>query len=249
MTRPSVRRAAARVGSRGPATTKPSALLRALKGAGAMTIRELARELDVTYEAVRQQLTELARAGWVIAGDSAAVARDTAADSSAVKPGPVSQRYRLSTAAEHLFPKHYDELSAELVQELRECFGGAGVTEVLARMTEARVREWAPRLEGLSLRQKLKALSALYRDKDAYMDLEWRPDGPALIERNCPFLNVAQRHPAICSVSINTLERLLGCKVIREERFQAGHGRCVFRLRLDEPHARDASFALEPAAG
>ena len=227
-----------------PAPAEPSGLLRALKGAGSMTIRELARELDITYEAVRQQIAELARAGWVVAAEAAA--RTTETDSSAPRPGPASQRYRLSAAAEHLFPKHYDELSAELVQQLRECFGGAGVIEVLARMTEARVRQWAPRLEGLSLRQKLQALSALYQDKDAYMDLEWRADGPALIERNCPFFNVAQRHPAICSVSINTLERLLGCRVIREERFQAGHGRCVFRLRIDEARARDASFALEP---
>jgi len=244
VTKARVRRAAARVGAQRPAAPAvPSALLQALKRSGPMTIRGLARDLDITYEAVRQQIGELTRSGWVVASHMHAGRASEHAPGK--KPGPASQQYCLSAAAEHLFPKHYDALSAELVQHLHECFGGAGVVEILSRMTEARVRHWAPLLEGLSLKEKLNALSGLYEDKDAYMQVEWRADGPALIERNCPFFNVAQKHPAICSVSVNTLERLLGCKVVREERFQAGHGRCVFRLRINEAQPRDAAFAPE----
>lgn len=214
-------------------------------------MRALADELGITYEAVRQQVAELLRAGWVRSG--AADAKRSTGGSTAhagqrippKKPGPASREYRLSAAAEHLFPKHYDELSAELVQYVHQSFGGAGVVEILARMTDARVRRWAPLLEGLTVREKIKALSALYEDKDAYMQVDWREGAPALIEHNCPFFNVAQKHPAICSVSVNTLERLLGCKVVREQSFQAGHGRCVFRLRLEERRSQDSAFALE----
>src|SRR5256885_5158330 len=221
----------------------PSALLQALKRSGPLTIRELAQNLGITYEAVRQQIAELRRTGWVT-GASAAAAGASAASVS--KPGPASRRYRLSAGAEHLFPKHYDALSAELVQQILESFGGQGVVEILGRMTEARVRRWAPLLQSLSVKQKLKALCSLYEDKDAYMEVEWQDGAPALIERNCPFLNVALAHPAICSVSINTLERLLGCTVVRERRFQAGHGRCVFRVRLDQPRPQSETFTLEP---
>lgn len=210
-----------------------------------MTIRELAAGLDITYEAVRQQLAELVRAGWVTTSRAPAAAGDAAAGAPAPKPGPASRQYRLSAAAEHLFPKHYDELSVELVQHVLERFGGAGVVEILARMTEARVARWAPLLEGLRLEEKLRALSSLYENNDAYMQVEWQEGAPALIERNCPFFSVAQKHPAICSVSVNTLERLLGFRVVREQRFQAGHGRCVFRVRLDEPRPHVAPFALE----
>jgi predicted ArsR family transcriptional regulator len=224
------------------AATAPSAapvVLEALKRSGALTIRELAAHLHITYEAVRQQLRELARAGWV------AVAPAAGAAAPGGKRGPASRQYRLSAAAEHLFPKQYDELSVELVQRALEQFGGAGVVAMLARMTEARVARWAPRLKGLSVKEKLKALSTLYGDRDAWMQVQWRDGAPALIERNCPFLNVATAHPAICSVSVNTLSQLLGCKVVREQRFQAGHGRCVFRVRLDEPRPPAADFALE----
>ncbi|HEV2286021.1 MAG TPA: hypothetical protein VGR80_08260, partial [Steroidobacteraceae bacterium] len=181
----------------------------------------------------------LTRSGWVTAE------RASGATAPGRKRGPASRQYRLSAAAEHLFPKQYDELSVELVRSVLEQFGGAGVVALLARMTEARVARWAPQLRGLGLREKLNALSALYRDRDAWMEVEWRDGAPALIERNCPFLNVATAHPAICSVSVNTLSRLLGCRVVREQRFQAGHGRCVFRVRLDEPRPAGAPFALE----
>ena len=226
-----------------PRVAKPTtALLRALKRTGPLSIRELAVRLGISYEAVRQQITELTRAGWVSGHRPPAGA--AASGASGPRPGPASRQYRLSAAAEHLFPKHYDELSVELVQHVLERFGGAGVLEILTRMTDARVARWAPRLAGLTLKEKLKALSSLYEDKDAYMQVEWRARAPALIERNCPFYDVAQRHPAICSVSVNTLERLLGFKVVREQRFQAGHGRCVFRVRPDEPRPGGA-FTLE----
>lgn len=202
-------------------------------------MRELSRELGITYEAVRQQIAELRRAGWIAAAGPPAPERG-------VRPGPASRRYGLSAAAEHLFPKHYDALSVELVQELLEGFGGQGLVQILSRMTDARVRRWAPVLSSMSLRQKLKALCSLYVEKDSYMEVEWREGAPALIERNCPFLDVAQAHPAICSVSVNTLERLLGFRVIRERRFQDGHGRCVFRVRLDQPRPPAETFALEP---
>ena len=77
------------------------------------------------------------------------------------------------------------------------------------------------------------------------MQVEWNEGGPALIERNCPFFNVAQKHPAICSVSVNTLERLLGFKVVREQRFHAGDGRCVFRVRPGEPRPPGTPFTPE----
>jgi predicted ArsR family transcriptional regulator len=166
-----------------------------------MIMRALGGELGITYEAVRQQIADLRRAGWVTPerASSATGAEDR-------KRGPASRQYRLSAAAEHLFPKNYDALSQELVRHVIERFGGAGVREILERMTDERVRRWQPLLKSMNLRQRLKALCSLYEDNDAYMEVQWREGAPALIERNCPFLNVARAHPAICSVSVNTLD-------------------------------------------
>jgi hypothetical protein len=35
-------------------------------------------------------------------------------------------------------------------------------------------------------------------------------------------------------------------QVVREQRFRFGHGRCVFRVRLDQPRPQADEFVLEP---
>jgi predicted ArsR family transcriptional regulator len=52
------------------------------------------------------------------------------------------------------------------------------------------------------------------------------------------------RRPALCSVSVSALTRLLGVRVHREEKFQNGDGRCVFRVHANEP-VTDWTFTLE----
>ena len=78
------------------------------------------------------------------------------------------------------------------------------------------------------------------------METEKTEDGYRLIERNCPFYNTAMRRPNLCSISVNALTRVLGVRVFREEKFQEGAGRCVFRVMANEPvDTESLQFALE----
>lgn len=217
-----------------PAGGRP--ILDALKRRGPATTHELSGALGVSYEAVRQQLQTLIDGGWIAA----------AAAGAASGRGRRAQRYALSEAGDHLFPKHYDALSAELVETLADVHGPKAVAALLRTMTERRVARWKPLLEGLPLKRRLAALRGLYEADDAYMSVTWKGRTPRLVERNCPFLNVARRHPALCSVSVWTLSRLLGVRVVREQRFQNGDGCCVFRVCVDEPIRAGAPFELEP---
>ena len=166
------------------------------------------------------------------------------------KGGKVSRpatRYALTGAGDHLFPKGYDTLSIALIDTIAARMGPKALYGVLEEIAEGRVRELAPKLEGLSLADRLNALRALYAPEDPFMTVEPAEGGFRLIERNCPFLNTALRRPALCSVSVHILTRLLGVKVVREERFQHGDGRCAFRVYEDEPVKKSAArFSPEP---
>jgi predicted ArsR family transcriptional regulator len=146
-----------------------------------------------------------------------------------------------------LFPKNYDELSVQLIDAVVDRLGLAALKQLLGAITDKRVDEWSPRLEGKSVKERVLALQEIYGEGDQYMSAEIGRDGIRLIERNCPFFNVASRRPALCSVTVSALQRLLGVQVQREERFQMGHGRCVFRVLADKPiDTRRFRFALEP---
>jgi predicted ArsR family transcriptional regulator len=210
------------------------ALLLALKRGGPAAIAALAKPLRVTGEAVRQTLASLESDGWV--------RRKKAARSKA--PGRPLALYELTAAAEELFPKAYDALAVELIDAVADQVGPKTLEKILAALVETRVKRLEPDLRGLSLEKRLERLKELYFSKDPFMSVERRGRELRLVERNCPFFSVASRRPALCSVSVNAMSRLLGRRVAREERFQSGHGRCAFVVKLDE--AAPKGFELEP---
>lgn len=203
------------------------AIVSALKERGAATIAQLAPPLALTGEAVRQQLLQLQREGWI----EAVVDRDSVRG----RTGRPATLYRLTDAGEHLFPKHYDALAVAVIDAVAEELGMDAAVRVLERVSNDRVNALAPALQGRTLEQKLDALKGWYVEDDPYMDHDRDGDDFRLIERNCPFYNTAMNRPALCSVSVNALTRLLGVRVAREEKFQNGDGRCVFRAYAHEP--------------
>lgn len=209
-------------------------LLLALKRGGPAAIAALAKPRRVTGEAVRLQLSSLERDGWVRrrrAGGGRAAGRPAAL-------------YELTPAGEELFPKAYDALSVELLDAVADQIGPKALEKVLTALVEARVRRLEPELKGLPLEKRLERLKELYLSDDPFMSVERRGSELRLVERNCPFFAVASRRPALCSVTVNAMSRLLGRRVAREERFQSGHGRCAFVVKLGEK--APAAFELEP---
>jgi predicted ArsR family transcriptional regulator len=201
-------------------------LLLLIKQEGRATIADLADRLGITYEAVRQQLKQLESEKLVL--------RRQERNQAEGKVGRPTSYYILSPAGEHLFPKNYDELAVELIDTMANTFGHEALQQVLTVLTEARVREWEPRLRGMTLSERIEALKDIYLQDDPFMSTDQSTGELRLIEHNCPFLNIATRRPSLCSVTVSTLARLLGKPVIREERFQNGDGRCVFRVCVEE---------------
>lgn len=200
------------------------AILLLLKQNGTETIFSLKTKLNISSEGVRLQLVQLERDGLI--------KRQTERNS---KGGRPAQKVSLSSRGEALFPKQYEALTIEVIDTVADQLGKDAVKKVLTSMVDARVGEWELRLNGLSMFEKLAALKDLYELDDKFMELEYpNPNTAFLIERNCPFFDVALQRPILCSVTLNTLTRLLGCRVVREKRFQNGDGCCVFRVLLDQ---------------
>ena len=207
-----------------------------MKERGTATIAQLAPHLGLTGEAVRQQLLQLQREGWI----EAVLARDSG------RTGRPASTYRLTDAGEHLFPKAYDALAVAVIDGVAEELGMDAAVRVLERVSNDRVTAVMPSVEGRTLEERLGILESWYLEDDPYMSHEADGDNFRLIERNCPFYNTAMRRPALCSVSVNALTRLLGVRVAREEKFQDGDGRCVFRAYAHEPIDAGAwRFTLE----
>ncbi len=212
------------------------AILLTLKREGPSTIARLAAGLELTGEAVRQQLLQLQREGWV----EAKIARE----SERGRTGRPATRYSLTEAGDHLFPKNYDLLNVTVLDAIQNELGPEAAMRVLRRVTDERVAAAEGQVRGRPLEERVQALKSLYFESDPYMDVEPASDGFYLVERNCPYFNTAMRRPVLCNVSVNALTRLLGVRVEREQRFQNGDGRCVFHVHANEP-AEGTEFRVE----
>jgi len=209
-----------------------------LKHRGSATIAELAAHLGISDEGTRQHLIHLERSGWVARRD----ARDSAGRSG--RPASV---YSVSQRGEAFFPKQYGELTVALIDTVLDLYGPAAVEATLAKITDAKVNAWGERLRGKSLDEKLDLLKNYYQDDDPFVAVE-RNGRISIVERNCPYLQVALSKPALCSTTVNVLTRLLGCQVRRRQTFQQGDGCCEFEVLTDHPvDAARFPFALEPA--
>lgn len=204
---------------------------------GGATIGALATHLGISDEGIRQHLIYLERSGWVIRQDTAAIGRS----------GRPASIYRVTPQGEAFFPRQYAALTVAILDAVLERDGEQAIQDLLEHITDTRVNAWAPRMEGKTLREKLDLLKNFYQQDDEFVTVH-RNGESSIIERNCPFLDVARKRPALCSTTVNALTRLLGFQVERRRRFQNGDGCCEFVVRADRPvDAHHFKFTLEPA--
>ncbi|MEK6374701.1 MAG: methanogen output domain 1-containing protein [Acidobacteriota bacterium] len=214
------------------------AILIALKTEGPSTIAQLAELLQLTGEAVRQQLLQLQREGWV----DSRIARSEERG----RTGRPATRYSLTEAGDHLFPKNYDLLNIAFIDAVSDELGPDAAKRMLKRVSDDRAATVGASLRGKSLEERVEALKNFYLEGDPHMQVEKSDGNYRLVERNCPYINTAMQRPALCSVSVNALSRILGHRVEREKKFQNGDGRCVFLVHSDEPIDADTwEFKLE----
>ena len=205
-------------------------ILLAIKEQSAASISDVARTLGVTHEAARKQVLDLQRIGWI----TATCAEEEDGAPGAGRPPAL---YCLTQAGENLFPKKYEALTGRLLDR----FGA----DALGGITDDVVRRLRERAAGTSLAQRLAAAREIYVDGDEYTAVEQRGTDYVVVEKNCPFIDVAIERPVICSTTVSALRRFTGREVIRERRFQDGDGRCEFHVRGARP-GRNVRFENEP---
>jgi len=196
-------------------------LVTALKHAGEATADDLAAGLGVTVSAVRQQLDGLCAEGLV---DWRPQARGR---------GRPSHLYRLTRAAEPLFPKTYGGLTNELLSYLGEADPSL-VDGIFDRRRQRRLEGAEARLAPLGDDFAARVAEvARILDEDGYLaSFEAVGDGTYRItEHNCAVLDVAERYGQACSSEIAFLRQALpDARIERVSHMIAGAHSCAYEV-------------------
>ena len=195
-----------------------------LKLQGAATPAELARDLNLTAAAVRQHLDGLAEEGLV-----------SVSDEHTGTPGRPAGRWSLTRRAHGLFPDRHGELTAQIVDAIRQVGGDDMLDRVIEVRTDSQRRDYESAVAeaGDSLSARAVALARM-RTNEGYMAEVTEDDGDLLlIEHHCPICEAAETCAGFCRAELGVFREVLGDDVTveRTEHLLSGGARCAYRIR------------------
>lgn len=195
-------------------------LLNALKKSGEMGVEDLARLAELTVSAVRQQLTGLQRDGLV------------AVRQKRTGPGRPRHQYRLTAAADALYPRAYAELTNELLDYVDEADPGL-LDAVFKRRRQRRIDGARTRLKTGTFADQVAELARIL-DEDGYLaEALANKDGSfTIVEHNCAILGIALRYGQACGSELEFIRAVLpGARVERIAHMVAGASHCSYSVK------------------
>jgi DeoR family suf operon transcriptional repressor len=195
-------------------------ILRQLKRAGELRVDDLAAAIGMTPSGMRQQLRSLASDGYVTYREQRGAT------------GRPKHFYRLTPAADALFPRRYGDLVGDLLRVATEDDPDF-VERMFTRRGARRLEHARTQLVG-SLEQRVGTLAEVL-DADGYLaEVEALEDGTGwrIIERNCAIFDIAQRYGHACSSELDFLQASLpDATVERVRHMVAGAAQCTYEVR------------------
>lgn len=194
-------------------------LLLLLRKHPGVTVADLAHALAMSGMGVRRHLVALATDGLVERSPCATTG-----------PGRPPSGWRLSATGMEMFPRHYDTLALDLLEDLPPDVAAAA----LASRTDKQVEQYREALAGSAgLEEQVAGLTDL-REAAGYL-AEWSAAGPGyvLTENNCAVHRVAEHHPEVCAMELTLMRRVLGpeVEVTRTSHAMAGDAVCSYCIQ------------------
>lgn len=205
-------------------TTKEK-LLNLLKKETKMTVSQMAEALKITEMAVRKHLNVLERDSFIrIAEMKQPVGR------------PV-QVFSLTSQADVHFPKSYDNLTVDFLNDLQEIQGD----EIIDRLFEKRSKRLADKYatsmkDNLTNEEMVETLKDIQIEKGYMADVIKIDDNQfELIEHNCPIFEVSKNFKQACNCETNMFKEVLGTNQIERTSCKAdGDNHCHFLIGFKE---------------
>src|SRR3954469_6439882 len=212
------------------------AILVELKRSQRSTARELAAKLNVSLNAVRHHLKELEAQAMV------------EYERRYQGVGAPAFAYRLTAAAETLFPRRYEATLNELLDHVVEREGRAAAVSVLESRYATLTRRLQGELDGVAPVERLVAVARLLTQEGYMAEASVSSGSGTLVEHNCAIQAVAERFPEICAAEARFLAAVLGADVDRHEHILSGCSACEYRVRFTSPEEKSTSSVRGAAA-
>ena len=197
-----------------------------IKTKGPASTAVLAKALEMTPEAARQQVHKLLTSG-LIEGRQETLPG----------VGRPRQNWVLTNAGNGRFPDTHAQLTVQMIGSVRKLFGEEGMDRLIAQREADARAIYLQVCQGPTLQKRLEQLAAV-RTEEGYMArVESDAQDWLLIEDHCPICIAARTCQGFCRSELQLFQEVVGADatVSREQHLLAGATRCVYRI-AHAPH-------------
>jgi DeoR family transcriptional regulator, suf operon transcriptional repressor len=180
------------------------------------TINELAVAVGINPISVRHHLTNLQVEGLV------------SADEERHGVGRPRLVYFLTEDGMEKFPTRYLRLTTRLLAQMKDKFPQPMVSEMFKEVATAMAAEHTNELKGLSVEERLDVMKALLGEEGFVV--EWEKQGSQYLihEITCPYLQVGQDHPEVCTVDQTLISKMLAVPANKIQCILSGAAHCTY---------------------
>lgn len=193
-------------------------ILRTLRTRTRGTVKELAEAVGVSPVSVRHHLANLQAENLVEAEE--------------VKHGVGRPRlvFSLSERANELFPGRYFRLTTRLLDEIKDSLPEGTVGELFTGVAAAMAEDYATRLAGLPLHERLERLVEYLTGEGFAAEIVADGKNYLIRELSCPYFRISRQHPEVCLIDQAFIATALSLPVERVSCLLDGHSHCTYAV-------------------
>jgi len=180
------------------------------------TIIELAEAVGINPISVRHHLTSLQAQGLVSAEEE--------------RHGVGRPRlvYFLTESGTEYFPTRYLRLTSRLLDQLKESLPEPLVSKLFLEIANDMAGDYAEQMKGLSMEERLELAKTLLAEEG--FTVEWEKAGAQykIHEITCPYLQIGQNHPEVCTLDQTLISRMLAVPAEKVQCILSGDAHCTY---------------------
>lgn len=196
-------------------STKDRILYTLLKRPGS-TINDLAEAVGINPISVRHHLTNLQMEGLVEAQEE--------------RHGVGRPRltYALTEHGMERFPTRYLRLTSRLLDQLKSSLPQPMVSKLFTGMATSLAEDYAEQMQGLSMEERLNLIRDLLAEEGFTVEWEKTEGQYRIHEITCPYLQIGQNHPEVCTVDQTLISKMLAVPAEKVQCILDGSAHCTY---------------------
>ena len=183
------------------------------------TINELAEAVGINPISVRHHLTNLQMEGLV--------------DAQEERHGVGRPRlvYVLTEEGMERFPTRYLRLTTRLLAQMKESMPQPMISKLFTQVAEGLAAEYSEQVKGLSMEERLETVKELLADEGFTVEWEKAANGYLIHEITCPYYQIGQNHPEVCTVDQTLISKMLALPASKVQCILEGNAHCTYLVQ------------------